>query len=113
KNIDKGIRYLERALARQPGNLSVMANLGAAYFHQGRLEEAAQLLEDVCSANGQNLGALFNLAQIRDELGDRDRAIRLYRRFHDLAGGRPEFAQDLRKVRRRLKQLTGSKPPRR
>lgn len=113
KDLPKGIRYLERARKRQPDSIAVMSNLGAAYYHEGRLAEARDLLERVCVRDPRNLTALFNLAQVSDELGQRERAIEIYRRFHDLAYGRPEFESDVRRVRKRLKQLTGNKPPRR
>jgi arylsulfatase A-like enzyme/Flp pilus assembly protein TadD len=72
--LDEAERALERALAAEPGNPVVIANLGGIDLERGRLEAAAARLREALGADPDLHQARFNLVRALARAGRRDEA---------------------------------------
>jgi len=82
--IDKGNaieaeRFYNKALALNPGNPKVTANLGLLYLKMGRPERAASAFRSILKADPKYPGANYNLGQALDGLKRYDEAGECYR----------------------------------
>jgi len=76
---DRAVPYLEKAHARQPGDLTVRANLAEALFQVGRAAEALRLCDDASAKSDPSLRLARLGAHLAQEAEDFERAVRLYR----------------------------------
>jgi Tfp pilus assembly protein PilF len=98
-------RRLRRALETNPGSAQELNNLAAAHMEQGEWGEALELLNEAVGVQPRHLEARFNHARVLQELGRREEALAAWRRYVELARGRPEHREDLRRARRQMRRL--------
>ena len=113
-NTDAAVSELETALAQSGSNTVVMALLGHALAHAGRLDEARAILAEFDRRAASQYVAAFNYAVVHAGLGDVDRAFaQLHRAFDERSSwlvsmkaeplldslrGDPRFAELVRRV---------------
>lgn len=78
---------LEARVQSAPGDAEALLRLGAAYQRDGRLDEAAGLLERAVAADASSAGAHFVLGLVRDDQERWDDAVASYQRAAELADG--------------------------
>jgi Flp pilus assembly protein TadD len=94
-------RYAEAAaVMRQialhmPNDMEVLANYGKALADSGRLQEAAQVLENAHTPERPNWSVLSTLGSIADQLGDHARAQDYYQSSLKIAPGEPSVLSNL------------------
>jgi tetratricopeptide (TPR) repeat protein len=82
-------RNCEAALEYNPNSQTAKYLMGRLYMGQENWEEARDLLSDVVESNQANIDALNSLAYTEAQLGNKDRALELYRQY---LGFNPEDA---------------------
>ncbi len=82
------IRDSEAELAINPRDFNALARLGRLYREDGRLDEAAPLLERAASLRPHDTGPLFELAQLIQARGDDAGAVR---RLEQVVSQTPDF----------------------
>jgi tetratricopeptide (TPR) repeat protein len=75
--LDESTRWLEKALARDPGNLITRRNLATNQWRLGRLPEARRNLERVLKANPGDPQATLILGMVAEKQHDYARAAKL------------------------------------
>jgi tetratricopeptide (TPR) repeat protein len=68
--VDEAIAEYERALERDPGDVTARSNLAAAFVRKGELRRAVQELQRVLAIDAENPLALTNLGLVRVQQGD-------------------------------------------
>ena len=81
------IGCLERATACEPANHAVHTLLGNALTQDGQLERGRRAYEEALRLKADSLDALFGLAGVCEDLGERQQAVTTYRRLLDHAPG--------------------------
>ena len=76
---DEAIDVLIKGLEKQPGYMSARVSLGKILFERGMLQEAKAEFEKVIGAIPDNLYAHKRLAEIYRDLGERDRAVKVFK----------------------------------
>ncbi|MBF0380201.1 MAG: caspase family protein [Magnetococcales bacterium] len=71
---EKGLNALKSAYDRCPGDIGIGYNLGLGYYKSGNLKEARQIWERVHKSDTEDYKTLVNLAWLRFEMGDDDKA---------------------------------------
>lgn len=82
KNYEAGLAWLDQALALQPGDQRVLAEMGWALFLKGDLDRAEQVTQQAlraASVPNARGAALHNLGRIAEQRGKTDEAAQLYR----------------------------------
>jgi Flp pilus assembly protein TadD len=96
---------LQEAVRLDPTNSGAKVNLAIQLHAAGAIPDARRLLEDAVRADPAMAEAHYELARVLEKLNDRQGAIREYRIFLSIAGGRfPALEQA---VRSRLARLEG------
>jgi tetratricopeptide (TPR) repeat protein len=98
-------RRLRRALETNPGSAQELNNLAAAHMQQQEWAEALELLTEAVAARPRHLQARFNQARVLQELGRREEALAAWRAYLELARGRPELRDDVRRAKRQVREL--------
>jgi tetratricopeptide (TPR) repeat protein len=96
------IPSLEAAVARDPGDVTSLVALGAAYRTAGRREEAAARLEQALVLRPDDPAATVFLGLTYEESGDPARARDLYQRYLEVGGSETVKGQ----LRQRVALLT-------
>lgn len=82
--LDEAIDVLKAGIERQPAYMSARVSLGKIYLEKDMLKEAKEEFETVIKAIPDNLVAHRKLAEIGRSSGDREGAIRHYRKLVSL-----------------------------
>ena len=80
-------------------------NLGAALYHQGKLDEAGAEYREVLRIEPKNLAAHLNLVDVLGRQGDRAGALSELREFLRLAPNSGVAEAEIERVRRTLAKL--------
>ena len=96
---------LQEAVRLDPSNSGAKVNLAIQLHAAGQIADARRLLDDAVRADPAMAEAHYELARVLEKLNDRAGAIREYKIFLTIAGGRfPALEQA---VRSRLVRLEG------
>ncbi len=96
---------LQEAVRLDPANSGAKVNLAIQLHAAGQIADARRLLDEAVRADPAMAEAHYELARVLEKLNDRQGAIREYRIFLTIAGGRfPALEQA---VRSRLVRLEG------
>lgn len=96
---------LQEAVRLDPANSGAKVNLAIQLHAAGQIADARRLLDEAVRADPAMAEAHYELARVLEKLNDRQGAIREYRIFLTIAGGRfPTLEQA---VRSRLVRLEG------
>jgi hypothetical protein len=69
--IERAETYYEQALARRPGDARLLNDQAAAAYRLGKFDISRRNLESALAADSTRLEALYNLAVLSSEIGDR------------------------------------------
>jgi tetratricopeptide (TPR) repeat protein len=94
----------QTALRLDPGNTAASVNLAIQYHQAGLLDEANALLQEALRRDPLMPEAHYELGRLSETRGDRDQALRHYRRFLEI--GAQRFPEVAARVRERMAQLT-------
>src|SRR5579871_4501480 len=78
--LDDARQVADIAAARFPQHAEVPTKLGIAFLTAGQREEARRLFQAAVALNPGFVVALYNLAKLTDEEGDRATALEIYRK---------------------------------
>jgi Flp pilus assembly protein TadD len=80
---DKGLaeEYFRKAIVMEPDSIEPYLNLSALLRSDGRLDEAARLLETPIQKKVKNPALFLSYALIQDAAGKTEDAVRYYRRY--------------------------------
>jgi tetratricopeptide (TPR) repeat protein len=92
---EKAAPLLEKALALEPDNLEIRANLAYAYAYSGRPQEAAQLYRETVAADPKNRELRMNLASAYVNSKDYKKAAET---LHRMLRDHPDDAEILQKL---------------
>jgi tetratricopeptide (TPR) repeat protein len=109
---DEAIWYYERALARDPNNPVLLADVARAYALRYRYADAEKLVERAESLHSKDAHLQEMLARSFTQIQQFDRAIACYRRSLELAPSSPERPQillELAKMHERLHDLAAAR----
>ena len=109
---DEAIWYYERALARDPNNPVLLADVARAYALRYRYAEAEKLVERAESLHSKDARLQEMLGRSFVQIQQFDRAIACYRRSLELAPSSPEQPQtllELAKMHERLHDLAAAR----
>lgn len=84
---ERSILLARKAVARHPGNASVLHVLGDLHFRHGRFTDAARVFGDVLKLDPGHLDGLLGLAEAQRKLDRHEAALESYKRL--LAAGPP------------------------
>ena len=104
KKYPQAVRALEKEAKANPGSPEVLLNLGWAYWHAKRLEDAWRIGSTLVKLDPQNVSFLVFKANTSIERKDYSGAARLARRALDLSPDHREGTMVLAKALFRLKQ---------
>ena len=76
-------QYL-KALSMEKNSQPVLNNYGSLLMILGRVDEARMMLEQVIDLNAQNLEALFNLAYVYNNSGNKQKALEMLKKIQKL-----------------------------
>jgi Flp pilus assembly protein TadD len=91
----QAVAVLQNAVARNPSNLSLLAAFGKALADAGRLKEADAALERAHMPERPNWSVLSAQGSVADQLGEHERARRLYDAALKIAPGEPVVLSNL------------------
>ena len=109
---DEAIWYYERALARDPNNPVLLADVARAYALRYRYADAEKLVERAESLHSKDAHLQEMLGRSFVQIQQFDRAIACYRRSLELAPSSPERPQillELAKMHERLHDLASAR----
>ncbi|MBD3246496.1 MAG: tetratricopeptide repeat protein [Candidatus Omnitrophica bacterium] len=72
--------FLTRALKISPKDQEILLHLAQYYFQQQRYEKAEEIYQRMVDENPEYVEGLFWLGYLKEELGNRKKAIRLWRK---------------------------------
>ena len=79
-NLTKAEQGLKKVLKFEPGNFIALNNLGNIYSAKNDLKKAKTYFTRAISFKKNYSNAIFNLALVNEEMGNKDDAIKLYKR---------------------------------
>jgi tetratricopeptide (TPR) repeat protein len=91
-DIEQAIRLYEKLVKVQPDSIAARANLGAAFAHVGRYEDAVVQYKEALKRDPGNPGVMLNLALARYKQAAFDKAAA---EFEQLRAKHPESQQSL------------------
>jgi tetratricopeptide (TPR) repeat protein len=112
RQYDEAIWYYERALARDPNNPVLLADVARAYALRYRYADAEKLVERAQSLHSDDAHLQQMLGRSYVQIQQFDRAIACYRRSLELAPSspeRPETLLELAKMHERLHELDAAR----
>lgn len=87
KNIDSTILFIESALKKLPGNISLMVDLAEAYHEKGANEKSLSICDDIISKYPGQLDALVLKSTLLKELDKPAEAISILEKAYALSPG--------------------------
>src|SRR3954470_1093132 len=111
RQYEEAIWFYERALARDPNNAVLLADVARAYALRFRFADAEELVERAQSLHSDDAHLQQMLARSYVQIQQFDRAIACYRRSLELAPSteRPETLLELAKMHERLHELDAAR----
>jgi tetratricopeptide (TPR) repeat protein len=100
---DLAIRERQAAVNANPGDPSLLYDLGLTYARGGRWIDAELALTQALDGNGRDTRILYYLGTVRSELGKPAEARQAFERFVTLAPSR--YANQVADAKRRLDAL--------
>jgi protein O-mannosyl-transferase len=77
KNYDSAVYFLRKAIALDSTLQPAWVNLGMAYREQKEFQKAIACYEHILSVNPNQIKAIFALANVYNDMGDFDRAVKM------------------------------------
>jgi tetratricopeptide (TPR) repeat protein len=77
KNYDSAVYFLQKAIALDSSLQPAWVNLGMAYREKKEYEKAIDCYEHILRVNPSQIKAIFALANVYNDMGDFDRAVRM------------------------------------
>jgi tetratricopeptide (TPR) repeat protein len=77
KNYDSAVYFLRKAIALDSTLQPAWVNLGMAYRGQKQYQQALACYEHILAANPNQIKAVFAMADVYNDMGDFDRAVRM------------------------------------
>src|SRR4051812_42590252 len=105
RQYEEAIWFYERALARDPNNAVLLADVARAYALRFRYADAEELVERAQSLHPDDAHLQQMLARSYVQIQQFDRAIACYRRALELAPASPERPQTLLELAKMLERL--------
>jgi tetratricopeptide (TPR) repeat protein len=93
----------KRTIEINPNYFNVLGLLGQSYLMQNSLREAEYYYTAAINADPHNVEAIYNLALIKEKLGNLDEALFYYERF--LENPPPQFARFAAVAREKVQSL--------
>jgi tetratricopeptide (TPR) repeat protein len=101
---DKIIQFMERGLKANPNQTDLRAYLVLAYVKTGRDKLAIKQIEEILKVRPKDVKLLTHLARLRENNGDLDGAMEIYKRIIDISPGNEEAEEAYLRLRlRRVK----------
>jgi tetratricopeptide (TPR) repeat protein len=95
-NLDRAMKYAEKANSLQPGNVSILDTIGWIYYHKKDFKKSLKNLEKSYSISSNNPTVLYHLGIVHNHLGDRSSSKKFLTRALEISGTFEEAA-DARK----------------
>jgi tetratricopeptide (TPR) repeat protein len=89
--VEQAVTKLREAASQKANSPMILSSLGAAYFQQGRLQEAKKVLTTALLLDPNSPAIHFHLASVYREQGQPQEALRHLRKAEQLAPMLPEI----------------------
>jgi predicted Zn-dependent protease len=92
---EQALEKFRQAAAQRPNSPMILGSMGAAYFQQGRLEEAKKVLTSALLLDAGAVNAHYRLAMVLRDMGQTDEALLHLRKAELMAPMMPEIDYQL------------------